>query len=241
MTEKALTKAQADQVAVDAFLKKASAVAPLQAGRPGRLMFAIDATASRQPTWDMASQVQGEMFQATRELGGLDLQVVFFRGFGEFRASPWLASGEDVARRMTKVSCLAGRTQIAKVLQHALNETAKRKVNGLIYIGDSLEEDIDELGELAGKLGVVGLPVFPFHEGDDPVASFGFSQLAKLSGGVYCPFEPGAADRLKALLGAVAVYASAGREALLRLSTRGSGSGNADIKRLVDGLKRGGA
>ena len=37
----------------------------------------------------------------------------------------------------------------------------------------------------------------------------------KASGGAFCSFDAAAADRLKQLLGAVAAYASGGREALL--------------------------
>src|SRR3546814_9870581 len=39
-------------------------------GRRGRLIFAMDATASREPTWDRACRLQGEMFKETAALGG---------------------------------------------------------------------------------------------------------------------------------------------------------------------------
>src|SRR5947208_2185557 len=56
---------------------------PVRAAGRGRLIFALDATTSRQPTWDQACRIQGEMFEATAALGGLDLQLVYFRGFNE--------------------------------------------------------------------------------------------------------------------------------------------------------------
>ena len=59
----------------------------------GRLIFALDATMSRQPTWDIACKLQGEMFETARALGGLDVQLVYFRGFGECRASRLVARG----------------------------------------------------------------------------------------------------------------------------------------------------
>ena len=64
----------------------------------GRLIFAIDATASRQPTWDLALGLQADMFRAVKEVGGLDVQLVYFRGFGETRASKWVSDPEALAR-----------------------------------------------------------------------------------------------------------------------------------------------
>ena len=86
----------------------------------GRLIFAMDATASREPTWDRACHLQAEMFTATEGLGGLEVQLVFFRGVGECKASPWVESSGELVRRMTAVRCRGGQTQIEKVLQHAL-------------------------------------------------------------------------------------------------------------------------
>lgn len=207
--------ALAKRADVDAFLDKL-ARAPVQArgdGR-GRLMFGMDATASRQPSWDSAARLQGEMFQVTRDLGGLDVQLAFFRGFGEFKVSKWTGDTHDLTRLMTGVGCLAGETQIGKLLKHAVNETRKRRINALVYVGDSFEEDVDALGRTAGELGLLGVPVFMFHEGEDPIARFGFQQIAKLSGGAYCSFGAASADTLKELLAAVAVYAAGGRRAL---------------------------
>src|SRR5690349_19645851 len=64
----------------------------------GRLIFALDATASRQPTWDSAVRIQSEMFEATAGLGGLSLQLVYFRGLTECKASKWLTSTADLHR-----------------------------------------------------------------------------------------------------------------------------------------------
>ena len=207
--------APAKRADVDAFLDKLSrAPAQPRADGRGRLMFGMDATASRQPSWDSAARLQGEMFQITRELGGLDVQLAFFRGFGEFKVSKWTGDTNELTRLMTGVGCLAGETQIGKLLKHAVNETRKRRVNALVYVGDSFEEDVDALGRTAGELGLLGVPVFMVHEGGDPVARFGFQQIAKLSGGAYCSFDAASADTLKELLAAVAVYAAGGRRAL---------------------------
>src|SRR5580704_7951295 len=69
-------------------------------GSRGRLIFALDATASREPTWDQACRIQGEMFEATAGIGRLDLQLVFYCGFDECKSSRWLSSAADLHRIM---------------------------------------------------------------------------------------------------------------------------------------------
>ena len=207
------------KTSVDRFLNELSTRPSAgQNGGNGRLMFAMDATASRQPSWDSAAQIQGEMFSAADDLGGLSVQLCFFRGFGEFRVSQWTDKPAEMARLVSSVSCLAGETQIIKVLKNALNETRKNKVNALVFVGDSMEEDVDALGHVAGELGLAGLPVFIFQEANDPVASFAFKQVAKLSGGACVQFDRASADTLRKLLAAIAVYAAGGRKALANLA-----------------------
>lgn len=207
---------------VDRFLSEVAATPVRTSGRRGRLMFAMDATASREPTWDRACRIQGEMFTATGALGGLEVQLVFYRGFGECKASPWVASASDLVRRMTAVQCRGGNTQIGRVLAHAIKETRRTKVDALVFVGDCMEENVDDLCQLAGELGILGVPLFIFHEGDDSVAARAFRQMARLSGGAYCRFDAASADQLRDLLSAVAVYAAGGRQALEQLSgTRG--------------------
>ncbi len=209
---------------VDAFLRKVAATPSVHvAGERGRLIFAMDATASREPTWDRASHIQAEMFKETAALGGLEIQLAYYRGFGEFSTGPWIADAEAMLKRMTGVFCLAGQTQIAKVLNHAIKESKRKKVNALVFVGDSLEEDIDRLGHLAGKLGLLGLPCFMFHEGNDAIAANAFRQIARLSGGAYCPFDANSPQQLRDLLSAVAVYAAGGRKALSDYSSKHGG------------------
>ena len=200
---------------VDAFLKKLAAMPAVRpAGPRGRLIFALDATASRQPTWDQACMIQAQMFQAVGQMGGLDVQLVYYRGFHEFEAFPWLDNAAALTQRMTGVFCLGGHTQIARVLKHAIAETKGKRVNALVFVGDCMEEPADNLCHMAGQLGVLGLPIFLFHEGREPLAAATFQQLARLSGGAYCPFDAGSAQQLTELLRAVAVYAVGGVSAL---------------------------
>lgn len=206
------------------FLAKVAATpARHHAGKSGRLIFAIDATASRQPTWDHASHLQREMFDEAASTGGLELQIAFFRGFGEFKATAWTRDSRALARPMSKVYCLGGHTQIQKVLKHALKQTKKDPVNALVYVGDCMEEDADTLCHQAGQLGMLGVPVFVFQEGYDSVAETCFRQIAKLSGGAYCRFDSASAATLRDLLRAVAVYAAGGRKALSDFSRKTGG------------------
>jgi hypothetical protein len=210
---------------VDAFLARVKSLSPQATTGRGRLVFAMDATMSRQPTWDMALALQAEMFHAVAEVGGLDVQLVFFRGAGECRASKWVSDPAALAHLMTTVQCRGGYTQIGKVLSHARQETEKRKVNALVYVGDCMEEAVDDLCGRAGELALHGLPVFLFQEGRDSAAETAFREIARLTKGAWCAFDKGSADQLRALLRAVAVYASGGRTALQQLSTTREGVG----------------
>jgi len=200
---------------VDAFLRDLQrAPPPRPSGGRGRLIFALDATASREPSWDRACRIQGEMFEATAALGGLDVKLVYYRGFNECKASRWMSNAADLHRVMRAVSCLGGETQIERVLAHALAETKRQRVNALVFVGDAMEEEVDRLCQLAGELGLSGVPIFLFHEGDNPIVARAFRQMARLSRGAYLRFDLASADRLRDLLGAVAVYAAGGYRAL---------------------------
>ena len=212
------------QADVDAFLRKVAETPPApKAGERGRLIFALDATASRQPTWDRACQLQAEMFRETAALGGLEIQLCYYRGFGEFTATPWTADTDSLLQRMTGVTCLGGLTQIRKVLEHAVAETGRRRVNAVVFVGDCMEEDVDRLSHLAGRLGILGVPAFVFQEGHDAVAERALRQIARLSNGAWCRFDASSAQHLRDLLSAVAVFAAGGRKALADFSSRRGG------------------
>lgn len=220
---------------IDAFLAKVAATPSPQADgvRRGRLMFAMDATASRQRSWDQALHIQSEMFETTRSLGGLDVQLLFYRGFGECKASRWFSDSQALRNAMLKVQCLGGRTQIGRVLARAMKEHRDRPVQALVFVGDSMEEDADMLCHQAGQLGLLKVPLFLFQEGRDPDATTVFQQMARLSGGAWCPFDASSAERLKELLAAVAVYAAGGRRAL---ADHGRGRG-AEIAGLLEQIR----
>jgi hypothetical protein len=205
---------------VDAFLKAASAVAPAASSGRGRLIFALDATMSRQPTWDLAQTLQGRMFEATAAVGGLDVQLVYFRGQSECRASRFVSGGQGLAELMSRIQVHGGLTQIRKVLNHAVAEARRERVGALVFVGDAMEESVDRLSAAAGELALAGVKAFLFQEGDDPAVRRAFREIARITGGAYETFGPGAAARLAALLSAAASYAAGGRAALEALAAR---------------------
>lgn len=199
---------------IDQFIDELRQTPTLVTGNSGRLLFALDATASRQPTWDQASHLQSEMFSTASTVGNLQIQLCYFRGYREFQHSRWLNDSRQLLQQMNQVRCAAGHTQIARVMQHAIHETRQKPVQAVVFIGDSMEETLDHLCQLAGQLGLLNTPLFLFQEGTDPVTYHAMQQIARLSGGAHLQFDQHSADQLKALLNAVAIYATGGKKAL---------------------------
>jgi hypothetical protein len=204
---------------VDAFL---TSVAD-QPRHRGNLVFALDATASREQTWDTACQLQAQMFQEVATLGTLSMQLVYYRGAqnfgGECKASRWVDDPMSLANLMTKITCDAGYTQIARVLAHVSRETSQRKINALVFVGDACEENRDQLVEPAMELAKLSVPVFLFQEGHDSTAAKRFQEIARLTHGAYLRFNQGAAQQLSDILRAVAAFAVGGATALEKQSS----------------------
>lgn len=212
---------------IDTFLNDAKRLAPAATGQAGRLVFALDATMSRQPTWDAAMQVQGEMFRVAGETGGLMVQLVYFRGMGECRASRWVADARALTDLMTRIDCRGGHTQIGRVLTHIRDEARSGRIGAFVLVGDAMEERIDDLCAVAGELGLMGIKGFLFQEGTDPAATAAFREMARLTRGVHARFDAGAPGRLADLLRAAAAYAGGGIAALERLAARDGGQASA--------------
>jgi hypothetical protein len=227
------TPAASSRAEIDGFLDRVKALGPrAEPGSRGRLIFALDATMSRQPTWDQACRLQAEMFREAAAVGGLDIQLVYYRGLEECRATSWIAEPERLGTLMSRIDCRGGHTQIGKVLTHARRETDKRKVAALVFVGDAMEETLNDLCAGAGDLGLRNVAAFMFQEGDDPVCERAFREIARLTRGAYCRFTPGAAHELAELLRAAAAYAAGGMKALADLEKRSAGA-----VRLIEQLK----
>lgn len=214
----------ASSAEIAAFVAKAQALSPQAGLGRGRLVFALDATMSRQPTWDLACQLQADMFREAAAVGGLDIRLVYFRGLGECRASPWLSDATQLARLMSRITVEGGHTQIHKVLSETRREAVAHGVRALVFVGDAMEENADDLCAKAGELGLLKVPVFMFQEGGDAATERTYREIARLSGGAYGRFDAGAAVQLRDLLRAVAAYAAGGRDALHRLATSAPGA-----------------
>lgn len=220
--------------AVDAFLREAGELAPVAAGADqGRLIFALDATMSRQPTWDLACTVQAGMFESTARIGGLAVQLVYFRGFRECRASRWVSDPRALTEIMTRIRCQGGLTQIERVLRHIRKTAQERRIAAFVFVGDAMEEHVDSLCAIAGELGLMGVKGFLFQEGEDPAATAAFAEIARLTGGAHERFDAAAPGALEALLRAAAAYAAGGMGALQKLA-----HGDAGAQRLLTAMKR---
>lgn len=207
---------------IAAFLN-AAAKTPTLAQVKGRLIFAVDATMSRQPAWNIATEIQSGMFEVAQSIGGLAVQLVYFRGRGEFDVSEWTTTPAALAARMRRVTTRSGFTQLRRVLVHAAQEARRTKVGALVYVGDCFEENADVVAKEAAALALLGVPAFMFHEGDEPGAAAMFKEIARLTHGVYARFDAGAARQLRDLLRAAAVYAAGGGPALNRFAELSGG------------------
>jgi hypothetical protein len=200
----------------------------------GRLIFALDATASREGMWDLACQLQSAMFEEAAKIGRLEIQLVWYRGENECSHTAWTTDTQELASEMRRIRCEAGATKIGFVLKHIRAENAREKVNAAIFVGDAVEEPPHQLYDAAACP-----PCFWFQEGDglaiyvDQRGQFLvehapqkvetiFRELARLTNGAYGKFDAGAAKQLGELLRAVVAFAIGGRKALANQNSDGA-------------------
>jgi len=229
-TARSSTKIDSTRSDIDAFIAEMTATKTSGVASTGRLIFALDATMSRQETWDAACSMQGDMFRTVASIGGLNVQLVYYRGLDECRASRWVTDPEQLAKLMIKINCHAGHTQIGKVLTHAKRETGLLKVAAVVFVGDAFEEEADEVVSIAQQLGQLNTPVFMFQEGGSRTVERVYREIVKASNGAYCRFDSGSADQLRELLKLVATFAVGGVAAL-------EASKSADAVKLLSQLR----
>lgn len=189
---------------------------PIPSESQTRLIFAMDATQSRKPTWDLATSLHTELFATARQQD-LGIQLVYYRGYNEFHATHWSDSASALLQTMQQVQCFAGITQISRVLSHTIREAQVSTLKALAFVGDACEEDPQMLYELAGQLALYRLPAFMFQEGHNPRVAEVFAGIAQITHGAHIPFQPGSAQQFAELLRAVAAYATGGVDALKKL------------------------
>jgi hypothetical protein len=198
------------RAAVDAFLERNRQ----RMATGGRLIFALDATASRQPTWDLAVENQSLMFAEAGRVGGLEIQLAYFRG-DQFRVSEWTADAPTLAARMREISCRRGETQWGRVLEHVRQQHQQKPVSAAVCIGDCVEESQDGLYAAAA-----GLPrLIMVQDGGDPTAPVVFAELARRTNGAHFKLGSDSGRELRELLRGIGAYAAGGRTALEHLGT----------------------
>ncbi len=178
-----------------------------------RLIFAVDATASREPAWAAARQVTDALVRALP--GELDVALAVHGGSRVHTFTAFTSTANTLRDRAAGVSCVAGMTRLLPILSASLNRAAIKVV---VYVGDVFEENIIEGRRIADAMGVHGTRLIVLHDTTDRAATRDaevFWDLAKRSGGCVLPFDASASVRLRDLLSAVAVYAVGG-EKLLR-------------------------
>jgi hypothetical protein len=181
-----------------------------------RLVFAVDATASRSAAWDTARRVTDTLFQALP--GQLDVALAVHGGdrvhtFTEFVSDPNVL--RDTA---AGISCVGGHTKLIDIMQRTSDA---RDVKVLLYIGDSFEESIEQAREAADALKARGVRLIVLHDlpGENKAAGDVFADLARRADGLVLPFDAGAAARIREILEAVAVLAVGGVKLLERKKT----------------------
>ncbi len=191
------------------------------------ICFVIDATGSRQHSWQQAQRTQAEMFDAVKSAGNLKLSIVCHRGnrvsdLGTF------ATPADAKRSMAAVSCEAGNTEIIGSLKAAMG----KKPSTIIMIGDCFEENFGDLQQVCSKLAAEQIRVYAFVEGNDPNGQHAYKMAADLTGGIFQPFGSGL--DLSDLCVAAAVFDVGGQQAFDKLIA----SGHAGAKALEHQVKR---
>jgi hypothetical protein len=188
--------------------------------RSGRLLFGVDLTSSRQPSFNQAQRAMTAMFETIKTIGAIAVKLIYFRGMNECRESKWYDDPRILIESMRRLSCDAGITQIARLLSLALSEEGQ--VSGLVFVGDHCEDGADAVLTLAEKLGQRSMPIFVFHEcADDDHASLLakpiFKGMAEVSGGVYVEFKLNSSDVLRELLIGMGAFVTGGCEGLSQI------------------------
>ena len=177
-----------------------------------RLVFAFDATASREPAWATARQVTDALFKVLP--GELDVALAVHGGSLLHTFTDFTDNANTLRDRAAGIRCLAGFTRMLPILARSLKRPGVRVV---VYIGDVFEESLGRGRKLADEMAARGTKLIVLHDtSDDDARRYGeiFQDLARRTGGCVLPFDINAPDKLRDLLAAVAVYAVGGSKLL---------------------------
>ncbi len=190
---------------------------PAPVMREARLIVGLDLTGSREASLKHARVATAAMFDAIKSFGSVVVQLAYYRGITECKASRWHRDPAILSDAMRKLACEAGNTQIARLMQMALKE--KEKLSGLVFVGDHCEDDQDQLIAPAKEFGRRNMPLWIFHECSDEndralFAKPIFKNMAAVSGGIYVEFKPDSGAVLREVLASIAAFSTAGAEGL---------------------------
>lgn len=188
-----------------------------EATKPVRIGFLVDATGSRNESWEQAQTIQAEMFKSVASLRRLALRLVHFGG-NELTDHGWRTNARNIAAQMAAVRCERGLTQILPGLEAFLDESAEHRARAIILVGDSFEEDSEKTEAIALCLKTAGIKVFAFLEGEDWTALSAFKCLADVTGGAFAKF--GADLPLADLCEGVALLTAGGKKGLKLLDNK---------------------
>ena len=176
-----------------------------------RLVFALDATASRERAWAAARQVTDSLFGAAP--GGIEVALAVHGGgrmtaFGGFHRDVGALRDEAAG-----ISCEPGPTRMLDIVRESLRRPG---VRAMVYIGDCFEEDESAALALAGSLRLRGTKLVVLQDESSGTTSAlrVFRAMAGRTGGIVLPFDAGSLDPLRDALGAVASYVAGGRDML---------------------------
>lgn len=201
-----------------------SRAAPVVEQRP-RLVFGVDATASRQPAWESAQRITDRMFDAIP--GALDVALAVHGGsrvhtFTQFSSDVGLFRGKAAA-----VRCMAGETKLCDLMERALESGGVRVMS---YIGDAFEESREMALALADRFRARGIRLVILADQPSPATLEFFQQLVARAGGAVLDFRAEQLDVMGEVLEGVAALAVGGRKLL-------AGRGTAGARLLLEGLR----
>ena len=178
----------------------------------GRLVFAVDATSSRQKAWEAAKRLTDDVLGALP--GELDVALAVHGGDRVHTFTEFTSDAAELRGMAAGVRCIAGYTRLVEILRRVA--AMSEDVAVVVYIGDVFEESRRDARQIAVDLAQRGTRVIILHDTGSRDTDDGkaFAELAKLTGGAVLPFDASALERLGQLLEAVAVLAVGGTEML---------------------------
>jgi hypothetical protein len=189
----------------------AAAVPPLVVAELPRakLVFAFDATASRDSAWRTSTALTDALLAALP--GQLDVALAVHGGGKLHTFTRFERDASKLRERAAGVRCEAGRSCLLDILVRALEVDG---VGTVLYVGDVFEESHRRARKLAASLAARQIRLIILHDAphpsqDDDGADI-FAEMTSLTGGCVLPFDASALPRLRDLLSAVAVLAVGG-------------------------------